>query len=128
MLKISPFISCNNCQIEFTEKNYPITLMCGHNFCKYCLDSMYLKTKVVCGIDHTSQEISNEPSIDYIYLIGLAKAIPNLYNPIHAEKKNSFSNKPIERVSVLDQKVCHFFLAGKCRFGNRCWNKHSGKF
>ena len=129
---INKFIECSECNQEFTTENYPITLMCGHNFCKRCLSSKDRTRRYTCLLDNISQEVQNQPSVDYIYLMNIAKTIPELYRPMDL---SSVSTVPSERhyrwppifsppERTLSRKVCVYYLRGKCRFGTRCWNLH----
>ena len=42
------------------------------------------------------------------------------------EEKSEKSCSDSEKVVEIEERVCQFFLQGKCRFGDRCRNLHEG--
>ena len=77
-LSLNEFIICESCKSEFTRKNYPITLSCGHNYCKRCLSCKDLNQNALCSIDSITSKTTDNPNIDFINLIELARGIPEL--------------------------------------------------
>jgi hypothetical protein len=127
MYRIYNYIVCDECSKEFNRSNYPVTLMCGHNYCRTCLKSK--NSKFVCNIDKIAQDANDNPSIDYINLIEAVKSISELYQPGVSDVEQPvwaysgiFYDQP---ANTQTKKVCKYFLKGKCRFGGKCWNKHN---
>ncbi|XP_076331662.1 uncharacterized protein LOC143236889 isoform X3 [Tachypleus tridentatus] len=55
----------------------------------------------------------------------MAEAVSVLsYNNFEMEPENATKIPPIIKEEFPDKEVCVFYLAGKCRFGTECRNKH----
>lgn len=119
MSAINAFLSCENCRLDFTRDNFAVTLPCGHNYCQECTRK-FNKKNYKCVIDNIRQTFTVNPSIEFMNLIDNVKKFPEIFQSSHPVK--SFA--PPKNLKQGSQKVCKFFLKGKCKYGAKCWNKH----
>lgn len=118
------FMKCNMCESEFNRENYPVTLMCGHNLCFTCVSSLN-KKNFVCERDNIKQDLADRPSLDFLNFIEATKSITDLYMPASKPLKIQDTFNP---AACKKERICKFYLNGTCKFGIKCWNKHSYRF
>ena len=126
MLRINNYIICQECKNEFSRENYPVTLLCGHNYCKKCIQAKKPEKKFKCASDDIIVDIIDNPSIEYLNFIEILTCFPELYQPYY--KPQSFSTFYYqEKKPVFQAKkpICQYFLRNTCKFGNKCWNRHN---
>jgi hypothetical protein len=115
-------MNCEQCKKEFSRENYPVTLSCGHNYCKSCIKRENHKN-FVCKIDEIKQDVVDKVSIDFMNLIEYIRGNREVsFSLVEGDIGERNGEGPRYEARV---PVCRFYLQGNCRYGSRCWNRHS---
>ena len=103
------FLKCKNCNKNFSEQNYPVSLSCNQSLCKFCTDEMLAGNKL-CPYDN-SHSHSTENTAKNISLINIMDVILKLIKLNKQDKKydlelNNFIQKlkNKNKINTLENK------------------------
>lgn len=109
---IKNFFDCSICFEEYSIKQYPCTLKCGHTLCQPCILKLMNKANtIICPFD--KKKLSLDILSANLAYLNLMSRIRNFYTGSKFELQ--------AKAIVKFTKECRYFSrTGNCRFGENC--------
>ena len=102
---IEDYLSCSICLDLFTE---PVSLRCGHNFCKTCINNSYIKSCPVCRRSLSQATLGVNREFEFLLSRATKNREESVYGSFNAFKIPEESPMTFKPITQANQEIFTF--------------------